>query len=143
MPASDAQRLKTAHRRSQNLQLKLAGLGWDEIAERLGYSGKAAACKDFARALEQTRSTIALNAEELREIEMLRLDRVRAGSWKRALSGDPKSADIVLKVHDRVVKLHDLTGAQRVVGNAVDAWIDSLRGGTLDPEDQAALDAVS
>lgn len=143
MPASDAQRLSTADRRAQCLALRLAGAKWDEIAERLQYSGKAAACKDFSRALEQARGTIALNVAEMTEVELLRLDRVQAGSWKRALNGDPKSADIVLKVHDRRVRLLDLTGAQKNQDNAVDAWISHLRNGTLDPADQAALDAVA
>ncbi len=143
MPASDAQRLKTAERRAQCLALKLAGVGWDQIAERLGYAGKAAACKDFGRALDAARGTLVLNAQELREVDLMRLDRVQAGSWKRALGGDHKAADTVLKCHDRRVKLLDLTGAQKAMDNAVDAWIEHLRGPALDPADQAALDALA
>lgn len=143
MPASDEQRLKTAQRRAKNLEMRLAGARWEQIAEALEYASKAAACKDFTRALEQTRSVVAMRVGELKEIELLRLDRLQAGVWPKAVRGDVKAADVALKVHDRRVRLLDLTGAQKTVDNAVDAWVEHLRSGGLDPEDQAALDAVT
>lgn len=143
MSASTAQQAATAERRTRNLSMRLGGASWDMIAAQLGYAGKAAACKDFQRALAATRASMEISAAELREVELLRLDRVQAGSWTSAMKGDHKAADTVLKCHDRRVKLLDMTGAQRAMDNAVDAWIEHLRDGDLDEADQAALDAVA
>lgn len=142
MAASKAQQMTTAQRRAQNLTLRLAGLGWDAIAERLGYSGKAAACKDFTRALDAARSTVKQTADEALEIEMLRLDRLQQAFWRPAMSADPKAGKLVLEIIDRRVKYKDMTGAQRNANNAVDAWVASLAAGGLDVADQQALAMV-
>jgi hypothetical protein len=143
MPASDAQRAKTAQRRAQCLEMVLAGARWDTIADKLGYAGKAAACKDFQRAMDAAKATTAASAAQIRDLELLRLDRLQAAFWRPAMRADHRAGRVVLDVHDRRVKLLDLTGSQKTLDNAVDAWVEHLRGGELSAEDQAALDAVA
>lgn len=143
MPASDAQRLKTADRRARNLEMRLAGARWDRIAEVLGYSNKAAACKDFGRALAATRADMKQSAAELREVQALRLERLNAAFWPKSMKGDHQAGKVCLDIHRELVKLFDLTGAQKTMDNAVDAWIEHLAGGGLDEQDAAALAAVA
>lgn len=128
MPASKAQQTLTAKRRSQALQMRLAGASWDMIADRLEYAGKAAACKDVTRALAAARAEVTESAEQLRQMEVLRLDRLQAGLWTAACSGDTRAVDTALRVIDRRIKLMGLDGAQRAIDNAVDAWLTHLTG---------------
>lgn len=114
MPASRAQRAKTAQRRTQAIALKLAGAEWQQIADTLGYSDKAAACKDVTRALETYVAEGRQGAEVLRETELLRLDRLQRGMWPQAVAGDTRAADTVLKVIDRRMRLLGLDVAPDV-----------------------------
>jgi hypothetical protein len=143
MPASRTQRALTAERRSKNLQMRLAGAGWDLIAERLEYANRAAACKDFLRAMAATQAATAENAALLRQVELLRLDRLQSGFWSRALAGDAKAGRVVLDVHKARVSLLGLDATQRTLDNAVDAWLQHLGGAGMDPGDAEALAAVS
>lgn len=129
MPASRAQRAATAQRRTQAIALRLAGLDFETIATRLGYASRGAACNDINRALEQSLAEQARDVEVLRQAELLRLDRLQAGVWTKALAGDPRSAEVALKVIDRRCKLLGLDAPQRfevLTMDAVEAEIARL-----------------
>lgn len=146
MPPSRNQRASTADRRRRCLNLRIAGATWDTITRELKYSSKGAACKDFTRAMEAARNEARETATELRELELMRLDRVQAGFWAGAVAGDHRAGKVVLDVHDRRVRLLGLDAAQRTMDNAVDAWINHLDGGGdtgLSAEDAAALADVA
>src|SRR4051812_11021476 len=108
MPASRAQRAATAERRGKAIAMKLAGADWALIASTLDYSGPAAACKDVTRAMQASLETQQRNAELLRHQEMLRLDRLQRGLWTRAVAGDHKCADTVLRIIQTRIKLFGL-----------------------------------
>lgn len=105
MATSRAQRATTAARRSKAVQMRLAGAQWQHIADTLGYSGRAAACKDVTRALKASLDEQSRNAELLRHTELLRLDRLQTGLWTQAAGGDRQAVETVLKVIDRRVDL--------------------------------------
>ncbi|WP_333746007.1 hypothetical protein [Streptomyces sp. IBSBF 2950] len=105
MPASKAQRAATAHRRSQAIALRLAGMDYATIAERLDYADRGAASKDVHRALEANLEAESAAVATLREIEVQRLDRLQAAAWAKAAKGDLKAIETVLKVIDRRAKL--------------------------------------
>lgn len=108
MPASKAQRAKTADRRGKAIALRLAGMDWQTIADRLDYASRGAACVDVNRALEANLAEQSQAADTLREVETLRLDRLQAAAWPSAVKGDLKAIDTVLKVIDRRIKLQGL-----------------------------------
>lgn len=144
MPASREQRAATAARRAQNLSMRLAGIGWDQIAEKLKYSSKAAACKDFLRAMEAAEASSTESATLLKKMQRLRLERLTAAFWPGMMKGDAKAGRMVLDTLRERSRLDDLTGAQKTIDNAVDAWLDHVTGGgDLHPEDAAALAAVT
>jgi len=144
MPASRAQRAFTAQRRARCLQMRLAGVGWDQIVDLLEYSNKGAACKDFTRAMDAARAAQQETAEELRALELLRYDRLTAAVWPSASKGEVKSVRAALDISRERVRLLGLDAAQRSLDNAVDAWIDHLAGAGegLSDDDAAALAAV-
>jgi len=98
MPASRAQRAQTAERRAKAIALKLAGLEYETIAQRLGYASRGACCTDIKRALAANLEQVQQSAEELRTLELMRLDRLQAAAWPAAAQGDPRVIDTVLKI---------------------------------------------
>lgn len=125
--------------------MRLAGASWDQITERLEYASKGAACKDFLRAMQANQASIAENATLLKQIELMRLDRLQAAFWGQAAKGDTKAGRMCLDIHKARVALTGIDAAQRSLDNAVDGWLAHLGGGddSLDPDDAAALDAVA
>lgn len=136
MPASKAQRALTAKRRADAISLKLAGADWATIGRQLGYSGPAAACKDVSRALDAAATEQREQAETLRQVELARLDRIQMGLWTAAAAGDPRAAEVVLKVIGQRIKLLGL--------DAVPPRIEEARSvvGALAASLRAAYDAM-
>lgn len=108
MGTTKATQAKVAERRAQAITLRIAGMDWQSIADRLGYNSRGAACQDVARALEANLAEQSQAADTLREVESLRLDRLQAAAWPSAVKGDLKAIETVLKVIDRRVKLQGL-----------------------------------
>jgi hypothetical protein len=101
--------------------MKLAGAELQRIADALGYSSRAAACKDISRAYEIAVAETAQYSETLREQELQRLDRLQVGVWAAALAGDPRAADTALKIIDRRIKLLGLDAPTRYEVITLDA----------------------
>lgn len=127
MGASKAQQAITAKRRSQALAMKVAGATYEKIATTLGYSSRAAACKDIQRALEEARKEQARDAGTLLAVELMRLDRLQAALWTGAIAGDHKVVDTVLKLmahRARLLRLGELStpteGAKSLLGALAD-----------------------
>lgn len=108
MAVSKAQQDETAARRLRNIELRKAGASWDEIAKQLGYADKAAACKDYQRARAARAKKLDEAVDELKAMEIERLDRLQLGLWKAATSGDVKAAGEVRRI---VMDRARLTGA--------------------------------
>lgn len=93
MPASEGEQHRIRARRTQLAQLRMAGLDWATIAERLNYSSAQHAITDWRRAKAQSRVELTTSVEEARWLEVDRLDRLMAAMWPKALAGDTKAAD--------------------------------------------------
>lgn len=129
MPASKAQRAKTAERRAKAVAMRLAGVDYETIAQRLGYASRGAAYTDIDRALQARLVEQHQGADVLRQQELARLDRLQAAAWTAAASGDLKAIETVLKVVDRRCKLLGLDAPVRhevVTLDAIDAEIARL-----------------
>jgi len=88
---SKEQRAKTEARRLANAELRLKGASWAEIARQLSYADAAAACKDYARARATVAKKLEVAVEELRDLEVARLDRLQLYLSKDAAAGDVKA----------------------------------------------------
>lgn len=87
-----------ARRRAQALELRRAGVSWQDIANRLGYKSRSAACQDVRRAMEDI---VRVPAQQHIAEEVDRLDAMLQGLWPSARKGGVQSIDRVLKIMDR------------------------------------------
>lgn len=83
-------------RERQVLELRRGGATYDEIARATGYATAQGAYLAYGRALKRT--LIDAGSEEVREMELDRLDRLQRSYWFKALAGDEKATDRVLKI---------------------------------------------
>lgn len=105
MPPSKVKQALVSKRRAQAIALRMAGMDYATIAERLDYGSPQAASKDLYRALRSYREEEEAKVEEWRQLESQRLDRLQAAAWAKALKGDLKAIETVLKVISQRSKL--------------------------------------
>lgn len=103
-------RLDAVERQARALELRKEGKGFAEIAQALGYGGPAGAYKAVTTAL---RKTLQEPADELRRMELERLDALHAALWPQALAGKWLAVDRVLSVMERRAKLLGLDAPTR------------------------------
>ena len=97
-------KLQIGHRERQAAALKLrkSGLTYDDIAEQLGYSNRGAAFRAVMGAIERITDE---PARELVRLECERLDALQAALWQKAVSGNEKAVDKVLRIMERRARL--------------------------------------
>jgi hypothetical protein len=91
-------------RRSQLASLRLAGVDFAMIVERLGYQSETEALADYQKLLAEL-APRAMALEEAQQIELDRLDRLQAAVWASALRGEIPAVDAALRVIDRRIRL--------------------------------------
>jgi len=96
--------VRTAKLEAECLRLRLDGLTHREIAAQLGVA-PSTAFKRVAHALSEVNARNAEQAEDLRALELLRLDELQNAIWERAIDGDDKAMGRVLAIMDRRAKL--------------------------------------
>ena len=82
------------------LDLRTKGFTYDRIAEALGMSTSGAA-DSVRRALQALKTETAEKAEEVRDLELRRLDRMLQIAEAAADSGDLAAIDRVLRIQER------------------------------------------
>lgn len=92
----------------QCLELRRAGLSFDEIAARVGYTNRGSAKRAFDRALART---LQQPAAEIRQLEADRLDRLQVALWPNAMRGHVGAVDRVLAIMERRARLLGLDHA--------------------------------
>lgn len=90
-----------AERRRQALELRKAGATYQQIAKQLKYAGKGNVCRDIERAIAEITTE---PAEDVKKIELARLDALLVGIWTKASKGDPMLIDRVIRIMDRRAK---------------------------------------
>ena len=95
----DAQR----ERAGQALNLKLAGIDWETIADKLGYDDPVDAIEDVTEIAGALYDGDPI--DPARVLEVLRLDRLYAIAWRKALQGDMFAAKLALDIGDRRQRL--------------------------------------
>jgi hypothetical protein len=105
-----AQQERASAKRVEAMSLRLAGLTWEQIGDRLQISTEA------ARQIVQTALDRATHdrVEALREIENARLDRAQAAIWTKVLEGDLKAVDTFLRISQRRSKMNGLDAPTKI-----------------------------
>lgn len=110
-----------AERKKNALELRLAGASYRDIAQALEVS-PATALQDCKEALADIP---AQQADEMRTVELSRLDRLQRAVWPRAIKGDLQAVDRAIKIIDRRAKLFGLDAPQQVQITANDIDLDA------------------
>lgn len=92
-----------ADRRRRALVLRLAGASYPEIARQLGLAGPGSSYKIVQKALK---ATYQEPADEVRKLELERLDRLQLAIWGQATGSKDKPPDH--QALDRVLKIQSL-----------------------------------
>ena len=87
-------RALAASRRARAVELRTAGLTYDQIAVELGYANRGTVYHVVTEALRaQTLEAVG----ELRSLEVERLDSLQLAMWQKAMEGDVPSAIAVVR----------------------------------------------
>ena len=132
--------VENAEKEAHALRLRKQGLTYEQIAAELGMHDRSGARKIVQRALDKT---IQEPADELRRLEVERLDALLVAMWPAAEAGKGYAVDRCLAIMDRRAKLLGLDAPARkivevVTEDAVDAAIRELEGQLreMDPAEQ-------
>jgi hypothetical protein len=84
------------------LELRRVGLTWSRIAEEVGYADHTGAYAAYKRAIKRT---MQQPADELRDQEVDRLDRLQVAVWPSAMKGDTRAILTIIRLMERRAKL--------------------------------------
>jgi hypothetical protein len=87
-------RALAAARRARAIELRTAGLTYDQIAIELGYANRGTVYRVVSEAL-RTQTLEAVG--ELRSLEVERLNSLQSAMWQKAMDGDVPSAMAVVR----------------------------------------------
>jgi hypothetical protein len=111
---SSKRRIEAKEKQKQALQMRMAGLTFDQIAERLGYKTKAGAFEAVNVALNGIPEA---DAKLYKRVNLERLNRLLVAFWSIAISGDHKAAAMCLSI---MVEMSKLAGAYAPVEMKLD-----------------------
>ncbi|WP_282775797.1 hypothetical protein [Nocardia sp. CC201C] len=101
-----------AVRREYALEMYVEGKTFQQIADALDYCDRGSAHRAVQTALEESAARTTALADQARPLVLERLERLWGPWFTRARSGDPKAADICLRMIDRFCKIHGLDRIQ-------------------------------
>lgn len=87
-----------ADRQRQAVELRKAGMGYQEISDQLGYKDASGSYRAVRAALK---AAVREPARELIALEVARLDDMLKGIWVEARKGNVSKLDRVLKIMER------------------------------------------
>ncbi|SNR44263.1 hypothetical protein SAMN06265360_10635 [Haloechinothrix alba] len=133
-----AKSVEVAKRRAKAMDLYRMGWTYTRIYEEgeLGYSDVQHVRTDMHRAIQDARRS----AREYVDLESARLEGLMESFYLDARRRDPRAADLVIKLHDRLASLHGLDAAREdnaaesrsMVGDLMDRLGQLYRGGSDD-----------
>lgn len=101
-----------AERRVRALQYRLAGASYRKIAKELQVSVETA-WSDVQAELRALRDIAVQDAEELRELELQRLDEWTLHLTAKAREGDPRAIQTLVRIQERRARLTGIDAPER------------------------------
>ena len=95
----------TAEKYRQVIELRIAGITFEEIAKRVGYAGRTGAWHAYNAAMERY---VMEPVESQRAVQAERLDRLFYQAYVQARQGDLNAIDRCLKIEKRRAELWGL-----------------------------------
>ena len=105
-----ARRAEASWKACRAVELARQGRTYDQIAKAVGYANRGTAHRVVTKALAER---LVDGIDELRDIEVVRLDALQASLWPKAEKGDVRAVNAVVRIIDRRCRLLGLysTGA--------------------------------
>jgi transposase-like protein len=128
---SGDEQVARAELRRQAIELRRSGAGYEDIARHLGMSGPGQAYKVVQEALK---ATYREPADEVRKLELDRLDRLTLALWQRAKGGESEAIDRVLKLMDRRARLLGLDAPQKFDPGTMPLAVNVIRPDAAHPD---------
>jgi hypothetical protein len=100
-----------ADRQAEALRLRRAGYTYEQIARELGYRSVNGPWSAIKAALARM---VREPAEDLRRLELARLDRLMLAVWDKAIAGDGEAIDRCLRIMRRRSELLGLDAPKQV-----------------------------
>lgn len=115
-------------REKEALRLRITGKSQGEIAAELGVSD-VAVCKMLKRVLERTRQITDETADDLRTLELSRLDRWLDRLQAQVELGDVKAIEVAIKVSKRRAELLGLDAPKKIDATITthEQWLERLK----------------
>lgn len=123
-PRSDKGRLRAEEQRLKAVQLRLAGATYAQIGQQLGCTGPNAYYL-VSTALARTKARTEDTVDEMRALDLGRMDAMLLGIWRQAAEGNLFVIDRVLKILERRAKLVGLDAPTKLAPTSPDgqaAW---------------------
>jgi len=108
---NSGRKVKSHQQMIQALELRAAGASFMQIGKALSVS-KPRALRIVRKALDELVEHCRETAERVRQLEIYRMDRIRLALDPR--KSDPRVADTLIRISERVAKLHGLDAPQRI-----------------------------
>lgn len=116
-------------KQAKALELALAGASYEQIAKACGYQHRSSAMRIVRDLIKKWAPIDSSDAEALRDTELARLDRLQAAHWTKALKGDYRSTEMILRIMRRRAQLVGLDAALKIdaqLSDALDSQIEEL-----------------
>lgn len=134
-PKTSPRKVRSTARSRAALDLRAQGLSYRDIADRLGI-GRTTAHRYVTRELAYLAQECREDAEQIRTLELQRLDALYVIAARVASDGDLAGIDRCVKIAERRAKLLGLDQAQKVEHSGQVTWVDLVRVATDDSDDQ-------
>lgn len=116
-------KINKADRQKVLLDARRRGLSWREAAKVAGYRSVGAA---FAAGQEAIADIPREAADEIRTIELSRLDEIVRANWPQMMLGDADASNVILRAIDRRARMLGLDLAEPPQGVTLDVRIQAL-----------------
>lgn len=103
--------IAAAKKGNEAVELRLAGMTYHAIAQQLGYHDESGAYRAIMRTLTRT---VPEGLEQVRQMEVRRLDAIFRGQYVAAVRGDRLAVDRCLKIMERRAALLGLDAPIRI-----------------------------
>lgn len=111
-PISGAKAITAEQRTARAIELRLRNYTLQQIADEVGYSDPSSAFKAIMRGLAA--ELPEAQRDQLRRLEVAKLNDVERITWPDALAGDDRARNTILRCIDRRAKLLGLDAPQQV-----------------------------
>jgi hypothetical protein len=108
---NSGRKVKSHQQMVMALELRASGASFLQIGKALSVS-KPRAFRIVRKALDEMVEHCRETAERVRQLELYRMDRMRLSLDPK--KGDPRVADTLIRISERVAKLHGLDAPQRI-----------------------------